>query len=98
MPPIITVSAPAAIAFAISPENRTPPSAISGTPLPASALATSSIAMICGTPTPVTMRVVQIEPGPMPTLTASAPASTRPAPPAGGDVAGDHVDVGIVAS
>ena len=32
--------------------------------------------MICGTPTPVTMRVVQIEPGPMPTLTASAPAST----------------------
>jgi len=30
--------------------------------------------MICGTPTPVTMRVVQMEPGPMPTLTASAPA------------------------
>ena len=29
----------------------------------------------CGTPTPATMRVVQIEPGPMPTLTASAPAS-----------------------
>jgi len=27
-------------------------------------------------PTPATMRVVQIEPGPMPTLTASAPAST----------------------
>jgi hypothetical protein len=38
-------------------------------------LATASIAMTCGTPTPVTMRVVQIEPGPMPTLTASAPAS-----------------------
>ena len=53
-----------------------PPSAISGTPLPWSALATVSMAMICGTPTPVTMRVVQIEPGPMPTLTASAPAST----------------------
>ena len=31
--------------------------------------------MICGTPTPVTTRVVQIEPGPMPTFTASAPAS-----------------------
>ena len=46
-----------------------PPSAISGTPLPASAVATLSIAMICGTPTPATMRVVQIEPGPMPTLT-----------------------------
>ena len=75
-PPIITASAPAAIALARSPEKRTPPSAISGTPLPAIALATASIAMICGTPTPVTMRVVQIEPGPMPILTASAPAST----------------------
>ena len=32
--------------------------------------------MICGTPTPATTRVVQIEPGPMPTLTPSAPAST----------------------
>ena len=31
--------------------------------------------MSCGTPTPATMRVVQIEPGPMPTLMASAPAS-----------------------
>jgi len=30
----------------------------------------------CGTPQPVTMRVVQIEPGPMPTLTPSAPQST----------------------
>ena len=29
----------------------------------------------CGTPTPATIRVVQIEPGPMPTLIASAPAS-----------------------
>ncbi len=34
------------------------------------------MAMIWGTPTPATMRVVQIEPGPMPTLTAWAPAST----------------------
>ena len=31
--------------------------------------------MICGTPIPATTRVVQIEPGPIPTLTASAPAS-----------------------
>ena len=30
----------------------------------------------CGTPTPATTRVVQIEPGPIPILTASAPAST----------------------
>ena len=32
------------------------------------------IAVSCGTPTPATTRVVQIEPGPMPTFTASAPA------------------------
>jgi hypothetical protein len=41
----------------------------------AAALAQSSIAVSCGTPTPATMRVVQIEPGPIPTFTASAPAS-----------------------
>jgi hypothetical protein len=33
------------------------------------------IAVSCGTPTPATTRVVQIDPGPMPTLTQSAPAS-----------------------
>ena len=33
------------------------------------------IAVSCGTPTPAMIRVVQIEPGPMPTLMASAPAS-----------------------
>ena len=33
------------------------------------------MALICGTPIPATTRVVQIEPGPIPTLTASAPAS-----------------------
>ena len=32
--------------------------------------------MICGTPTPATMRVVQIDPGPIPTFTPSAPWST----------------------
>ena len=37
--------------------------------------AQSLIAVICGTPTPATTRVVQIDPGPMPTLTASTPAS-----------------------
>jgi len=31
----------------------------------------------CGTPTPAITRVVQIEPGPIPTFTASAPASTN---------------------
>ena len=38
--------------------------------------------MICGTPTPATIRVVQIEPGPMPTLTPSAPWSTSAFAPA----------------
>ena len=41
------------------------------------AAATSSTAENCGNPTPATTRVVQIDPGPIPTLTASAPASTR---------------------
>ncbi len=35
------------------------------------------MAVICGTPTPEMTRVVQIEPGPMPTFTASAPAAIR---------------------
>ena len=53
-----------------------PPSAMTGT-RPAAALAQWSIAVICGTPTPETTRVVQIEPGPIPTFTASAPASIK---------------------
>ena len=53
-----------------------PPSEMTGTSVSRSASATLATAEICGTPTPATMRVVQIEPGPMPTLTASAPAST----------------------
>ena len=66
--------APAAIAFAISPEYLIPPSAITGIPY---LLATSYefiIAVICGTPIPATTRVVQIEPGPIPILTQSTPA------------------------
>jgi hypothetical protein len=78
MEPIITVDAPAASALEMSPEKRMPPSAIHGTPVPSSASATLEIAVICGTPTPATIRVVQIEPGPMPTLTASAPYSPAP--------------------
>ena len=34
-------------------------------------------AVICGTPIPETTRVVQIEPGPIPTFTALAPASIK---------------------
>ena len=39
-------------------------------------------AVICGMPTPATMRVVQIEPGPWPTLMAFAPHSARNSTPA----------------
>ena len=73
--PTIATSAPAAIALARSPEYLMPPSAITGTPASRAASTASMIAVSCGTPTPATMRVVQIEPGPMPTFTASAPAS-----------------------
>ena len=57
------------------PSSGSPPSAISGTSSFGDAFERVQIAVICGTPTPATMRVVQIEPGPMPTLIASAPAS-----------------------
>ena len=60
----------------MSPVKRMPPSAMTGTPYP-SASDTSITAPSWGTPTPAITRVVQIEPGPMPTLTASAPASTK---------------------
>src|SRR5690606_17759674 len=75
--PSITQSAPAAIAFGISPVYRTPPSAITGIPVPLRAAATSNTAENCGYPTPATTLVVQIDPGPIPTLTASAPCLTR---------------------
>ena len=61
--PNITQSAPAAIALGISPVYRIPPSAITGTPEPFMAAATSNIAENCGKPTPATIRVVQMEPG-----------------------------------
>ena len=73
--PIITVSAPAAIALTMSPEYLMPPSEMQGTPNFAAARTQASTALICGTPTPATTRVVQIEPGPMPTFTPSTPAS-----------------------
>ena len=43
----------------------------------AAARAASAMAVICGMPAPETTRVVQIEPGPMPTLTAPTPAAIR---------------------
>ena len=41
----------------------------------------SMTAVICGTPMPATIRVVQMEPGPIPTLTQSAPALMRSSVP-----------------
>ena len=75
--PIMTELAPAEIALGMSPEWRIPPSAIMGIPKGSAALFTSRIALICGTPTPATTRVVQIDPGPIPTFNPSAPASIR---------------------
>ena len=49
---------------------------------PFSAAAVSKMAVNCGIPAPATIRVVQIEPGPMPTFTQSAPASARALAPA----------------
>ena len=69
--------APAAIALVISPEYLTPPSAITGTSYSAAAFEQFMTAVICGTPIPVTTLVVQIDPGPIPTLTQSAPAFIR---------------------
>ncbi len=52
-----------------------PPSAMIGTFRDAAARAHSMIELIIGTPMPATTRVVQMEPPPMPTFTASTPAS-----------------------
>src|SRR6202030_1970621 len=87
--PTMAQSAPAATALARSPEYLMPPSAITGVLLFFATSTESMIAVSCGTPTPATMRVVQIEPGPMPTLMASAPASISAF--GGGDVARDHL-------
>ena len=69
-----------------------PPSAMTGTSaLLARPRPQSMMAVSCGTPTPATMRVVQIEPGPIPILMASAPASISAlAPSRRRDIAGDE--------
>ena len=48
-----------------------------GTSVPATSCAASQTAEICGTPTPEITRVVQIDPGPIPTLIPSAPDFKR---------------------
>jgi len=57
--------APAAMALVMSPEYLMPPSAMMGTLCLCAALYASLMAVIWGIPAPVTMRVVQMEPGPM---------------------------------
>ena len=85
-------SAPAASALARSPEYLMPPSAITGVPVLRATSTASMIAVSCGTPTPATMRVVQIEPGPMPTLIAvGAGIDQRLGALGGGDIAGHHL-------
>ena len=91
----MTVEAPAASALEISPEEA---DATVGDQrhamVPLSAVATLSMAMICGTPTPATMRVVQIEPGSdadLDRVGAGFDQCQRSC--AGGDVAADDLDV-----
>jgi len=56
-----------------SPEYLIPPSEIIFTLLFLTPFLTASIALNCGTPIPATNLVVQIDPGPIPTLTISTP-------------------------
>ncbi len=84
--PIITASAPQAIAFETSPPVRIPPSAITLQYSPVSSMcweraaATSAIAVACGTPIPSTPRVVHAAPGPTPARTPTAPVRIRWSP------------------
>ena len=75
--PIIIASAPAAIAFARSPENLIPPSDMIFVLRLFRAFLTSITALNCGTPIPATSLVVQIDPGPIPTFTMSTPLSAK---------------------
>ena len=60
-------------AFVMSPGTVHPPSAITCPPNPCAASAHSSIALNCGHPTPVFIRVIHNAPLPIPTFTISAP-------------------------
>ena len=75
--PTITQSAPTASAFAMSPDDLIPPSAMIGTPALSATLNTSVIEVTLGTPNPVLTLVVQREPPPIPTLRPSAPQAIR---------------------
>src|SRR5271168_4640429 len=66
----------------MSPDFVIPPSARIETFFFVAAREQTYSAVICGMPTPATMRVVQIEPGPCPTLIVVAPADARYSTPA----------------
>jgi len=61
----------------ISPLFLIPPSAIIGMLYFLASIAHSTMDVNCGTPQPVTIRVIHIEPGPTPTLIPSAPARIK---------------------
>ena len=77
----MAASAPATNALHRSPPVLIPPSMMMGTYRPvrlwysSRAAAQSMVAVTCGTPTPVTSRVVQAAPGPTPTRTPWMPVS-----------------------
>src|SRR5699024_8874005 len=73
----ITTCEPPASTVTITQEYLIPRSTMTGTPYSLAAVAQSSTAVICGTPIPATPRVVQIDPGPIPTFTIVAPASIK---------------------
>ena len=75
--PAMMVLAPAANALAISPVYLMPPSPTIGIPVPLKPLEAFMIAVSWGTPTPATILVVQILPGPTPTFTPFTPASAK---------------------
>ena len=75
--PIITVEAPRASALMIWPTDLIPPSATTGTPNLRAYSATRNTAVAWGRPTAITSCVMQMEPLPIPTRSASAPASIR---------------------
>ena len=80
-PPQMTPSARVS-ALTMSPDFVIPPSASSVTPRFFAACDATYRAVSCGIPTPATMRVVQMEPGPWPTFTIEAPQSARYSTPA----------------
>jgi len=73
--------APAAKAFVASPEFLVPPSEIIFMLCSFPTLAQSKTAVSCGTPVPFITLVIQIEPEPTPTFTASTPALIRSSAP-----------------